>query len=275
MKKKYLLIITIIMICLITTACTGDITRGIRKAGFTLEGKQFKCSELITKDSQVALDANKISYLMDDKAVTKYGKLYDISYDKTFMSGENCQSSSFTHTVKGIYNNSIVRAENNKFYYLRKTDDKKAYSVVNNTDNVYPVLEAVMTVDVLKAIEVDSSKGIYYALKTDGNVYQVVYDRNAKKVLGIAPVYSRSKYGFDKIEDFNYAGENSATYIRSANNIIRMVKINKDVCEKYAGIDCEYEFKLDNELMQYKDYIIAFNGTNIITSYGKVFKVAD
>ena len=46
---------------------------------------------------------------------------------------------------------------------------------------------------------------------------------------------------------------------------------NLEDCSKYADITCEYEMKEDPIFEQYKDRIISFNGSLLITDYKRTF----
>ena len=76
------------------------------------------------------------------------------------------------------------------------------------------------------------------------------------------------------IIDFNYAGNNLNTFIKTKNRIFRMRVTNAKECGKYADVACQFSLQEDPIFVEKKDYIIAFNGTTLITNYKQVFTVA-
>ena len=73
------------------------------------------------------------------------------------------------------------------------------------------------------------------------------------------------------IEDFNYAGNSSATYVKTANSLFRMKASNEKECTKYADVPCQYTMLESEEYLNYKDKVVAFNGSTLITDYRQVF----
>ena len=49
---------------------------------------------------------------------------------------------------------------------------------------------------------------------------------------------------------------------------------NAEKCKKYADVACKYELQEDEVFETYKDKILTFNGSTLITTYGKTFSVA-
>ena len=52
-----------------------------------------------------------------------------------------------------------------------------------------------------------------------------------------------------------------------------MMVTNQEKCSKYADVACEYKLKLDEGLKNTYDKILAYNGSTLITNYGKIFNV--
>ena len=131
-------------------------------------------------------------------------------------------------------------------------------------------------IDIVKVTTVDSSNGIYYVLKTDGNIYSYKVskaDRDAPLTVSeMSIVYNESQYG--RIIDYNYAGENLGTFIRTENKMYRMRATNFEDCSKYADVKCTYELQEDPIFETYRDVIISYNGNMLITNYGQEFTVA-
>ena len=49
---------------------------------------------------------------------------------------------------------------------------------------------------------------------------------------------------------------------------------NGDECTKYADVVCEFELREDPMFEKYKDRIVAYNGSVLITDYKTIFTVA-
>ena len=73
---------------------------------------------------------------------------------------------------------------------------------------------------------------------------------------------------------FNEAGEHPSTFIKTSNAIYRMQATNKEKCSKYADVVCKYKLKKDATLTEYNDKLLAYNGSLLITDYGRVFSVS-
>ncbi len=278
MKKKSLLLLVIIFIfCFMCTGCNGSITRGIRHTGFTLSDSEFVCSLLVSKNSNVY--SEKIKYMTSDKAITESGKVYDISLGQSYSNEQNCKESNFTKKVDAIIDDNVVKGADGSYYYLNSSNSSSnnEYSKVTENDQAYSIYNILFSDSAIeKVVTVDSNAGIYFALKSDGNIHKLIITRSDSRapytLSSSEIVYSKGVYG--KIIDFNYDPNNTTTYIYTTDSIYRMLKTNKDECDKYADVECNYELKEDSDLMKYEDYILGYNGQTLITTYGKVFTVS-
>ena len=123
-------------------------------------------------------------------------------------------------------------------------------------------------------------------MNDDGNAWSEIYtkvyhcmlrvskaDRDAPLTVSeMSIVYNESQYG--RIIDYNYAGENLGTFIRTENKMYRMRATNFEDCSKYADVKCTYELQEDPIFETYRDVIISYNGNMLITNYGQEFTVA-
>lgn len=272
MKSKIKVILVSLVICFICTGCIGNVTRGIRHAGFNLSSNEFACSLLLSDTSDVTYQ--KLQYVSTTQAITNDGKIYDLSLGQKFSNEQNCKGSDFSKKVTAILDDSIVKADDDNFYYL---SGENMYSQVSENDSSYGIYTVLFQdVTIKRVITADGNNGIYLALKTDGNIYKLVIARNNSQspytLANSEIAYSKGRYG--KIVDFNYDPSSVSTYIRTEEKIYRMKKTNADECNKYADVKCNYVMEEDSALMKYDNYIFGFNGQLLITSYGKVFNVA-
>ena len=277
MKKKNIIkLMCLFLFIFLLTGCNGSVTRNIRHAGFNIGGK-FICNDFYPKDKEDT-SYKKILFMTGSHLINTDGDIYELSLAKTYQDGENCKDADTSLKVKAIYDNSIIKATDNKYYYLGGQREVPAYSEVLTEDRSYALInELLKGEDVLKVQTVDSSAGLYYVLKTDGNVYANVVispDRNSlPQLISSQIVYSRDDYGA-YIEDFNYAGDSLNTFVRTDDKLFRMRVKNNEECSKYADISCKYEMEEDPIYVQYRDRIITFNGSMLITDYKQIFNVA-
>ena len=189
----------------------------------------------------------------------------------------NCKKADTDINVKAIFDNKIVKGTTNKYYYLVSQDSVPNYSEVPNTDNYYELYDILLKdTDIVKVVTADSRSGLYYVLKSDGNIYGYKISKqdnsSSLKITSVSIVYDRSEYN-SRIIDFNYAGKSSNTYIRTEDKLYRMKNTNYEKCSKYADVDCKYSLKEEKVFEKYKDRIIAYNGNVLITDYKQTFTV--
>lgn len=273
---KRISMIGIVCISLIViTGCNGNVTRNLRHAGFSLSSEEFTCSTLLpaNKDSK---PTDSILYSNGEYAITDDGKLYELSLSQPYSNNENCKKISFSVKITAYMDDTILKGEDNKFYYAPGTTNTSPLTEVTANDSNYQLYTLLLGgTQVKKATTIDSNAGIYYVLEDDGNVYQYTitrqdynspYTLSEKKI-----VYEKSEYG--EIIDFNYAGESAATYIKTKTKIYRMQATNAEECSKYADVACKYKMKYDETLTEYynDNKIIYYGPSIILTDYGKQF----
>ena len=274
MKKKYCFLF--ILVCLLCTACNGTVTRELRHAGFNV-GNKFACARFYPQGKEKTAH-EKILYLTGTHIINSEGKIYEISMGQPYANNEQCKEAETTLRVKAILDDSIIKATDGKYYYLMPQNNVNSYSEIPETDNSYLIYDILLKdEDVVKVITADRSTGLYYVLKTDGNIYGnevISIDRNSPpQLVSTKIVYSKSDYG-SRIVDFNYAGDSINTFLKTEETVYRMVVTNGDECKKYADIACTYEMKEEPIFSKYNDRIIVYNGSLLITDYQMTFSVA-
>lgn len=275
MKKiKFAVLAVLVLVC--CSACNGTITREIRHAGFTM-GDTFTCDNFYPKEKE---DTNyeKIKYFTGSHLINSEGKIYELSLGQKFANDQNCKVSDTNIVVKAIFDDKIVKGIDNKYYYLVGSNDVSSYSVIPETDNSYLIYDLLLKADdVIKVITANSSTGLYYVLKDDGNIYGYTISKkdynSLPTVTSTTVAYSKNDYGA-KIIDFNYAGESLNTFLRTDEKIFRMKITNSEECNKYADIKCDFQMLEDEIFNTYKDVIISYNGNTLITNYKQMFTVA-
>lgn len=274
--KRYIKVTFLIVFCtLLCCGCQGDITRAIRHEGFNV-GDEFVCENFYPKDKKDT-SYDKIKYLTGNQVIDENGKIYEISLSQKYANDSNCKAADTNIEVMAIFDNKIVKSSDGKLYNLNASNNVAAYSEVLNTDNYYELYNLLLgSDDTLKVITANSNTGLYYVLKNDGNVYEITVSKADRgqplAIVSTTLVYNKNKFGSDII-DFNYAGDSGATYVKTDNTAYKMYVDNKADCTKYADVNCKYKMKEFETYAKYKDYIIAYNGNTIITSYKRVFSV--
>lgn len=274
--RKVKLFVVVILVFFCCTACNGTITREIRHAGFTMSDT-FICDNFFPKEKE---DTNyeRIKYFTGSHLINSEGKIYELSLGQKFANDQNCKISDTNLIVKAIFDNKIIKGTDNKYYYLVASNNVPSYSEIPQTDNSYLIYDLLLKDEgVIKVVTANSSTGLYYVLKEDGNIYGYTISKkdynSLPTVTSTTIAYSKNDYG-SRIVDFNYAGESLNTFIRTDEKIFRMRITNSEKCNKYADVKCNYKLEEDEIFNTYKDVIISYNGSTLITNYNQMFNVA-
>ena len=268
--------ISIIALCLFLSGCDGSVTRAIRHAGFSIDG-EFKCDVVMPKDKNDT-SVSKIRYMTNAYMILEDGTLYELSLGQPYASKQNCRKANTDKKVVSIFDDKYFKSNDDKYYYLSTNGDTPLFSEVPNTDNTYPLIDLIMKdATNIKVVTGNSSTGEYYALKNSGDVYKytIVRDQRTRveTITSTVKAFDKSDYGQSKIIDFNYAGDSLNTFVKTENDIYRMKISNYEKCSKFADIVCRYKMQKDNLFDEYGDRIVFFNGSYLITDYGKKFSV--
>lgn len=273
--KKGKIIFLLIGVSLLITGCDGDITREIRHDDFTLQENSFTCDELIgTKKER---NTTPLFYMNENFAITKKGEVYNISLTQPYTNKKNCKLSEFQQEITATFDQNVVKAVDGKIYYTPTNSGSNQFREILVTDNNYSLYTLFLNdPSILRVVTVDSNQGIYYVLKTDGNVYQEKVAKNSYQgnytIVDNIIIYDSNQYG--KIIDFNYSESNRNTiFLKTENTYYRMYITNREECNKYADITCVYKLKKDKVLTKYYDSILYFNGSLLVMNYGRVFQV--
>lgn len=279
MKRKNIFKVMFMAFFIVITcsACNGTVTRDIRHAGFSVGG-EFTCDKFYPKDKNDT-SYEKIKYFINSHLINTDGKIYELSLGQVYANKQNCKEADTSITVKAIFDNKIIKGTDNRYYYLMAQNNVAAYSEIPTTDNSYALYDMLLKDDdVVKVVTAESNTGTYYILKTDGNVYSKVI--NAKNNAGLQlvstqVVFDKSNYGGSNIIDFNYAGDSLGTFVKTEGSVYRMRITNLDTCSKYADVKCEFAMQEDPIFEKYKDRIITYNGSTLITDYKRMFAVTN
>lgn len=275
MKKRICLFSLLFIIVFLCSACDGNVTRDIRHDGFSVSNKKFICDDFYPENKN-DIYYRKIKYMTTNNIIDDRGHIYEVSLEQVYSNKQNCKKADTDIVVKAIYDNKIIKATDNKYYYLEGANGVSNYSLIPETDNSYELYNILLKDnDIVKGITADSSKGVYYLLKSDGSVYSYTINRvdynSPLRIVSRTIKYDETDYD-SKIIDFNYEGDSTSTYIKTENSVYRM-KITNEECKKYADVSCVYSMEKDELFDKYKDRIIVFNGKILITDYKQEFTI--
>ncbi len=275
MKKIYMFIL-IIIVCVFISGCDGNVTRAVRHAGFNIDG-DFKCDVVMPTDKKDTSYA-KIRYMTGGLMILEDGTIYELSLGQTFANKQNCKIADTNKKVVSVFDDKYFKSNDDKYYYLSSNQDISTYSEVTKTDNSYYLVDLLLKdATNVKVVSGNSSSGEYYALKNSGDIYKytVVRDNNTRleTITNTTLVFDKKDYGGSKIVDFNYAGNSLGTFIKTEDKVFRMKVSNADECNKYADVACKYKIMEEELFQEYGDRIIFFNGSYLITDYGRKFNV--
>ena len=271
MKKRIKYILFIIVCVLLCTACDGNVTRALRHEGFNI-GEDFVCSAFLGKEA-----TQQIRYMTDNRIITTEGRIYEISFGQTYSDKTNCRKADTELKVVALYEDKVFKSEDGNYYYLVGQNNVDSYAQITTADNSYTVYDLLLKPEgTIKAVTADSSAGVYYVLKSDGNVYKITISKNynvAPTITASEVIYSQANYG-GTIIDFAYHGDSASTFVRTNEKVFHMKAINSEECTKFADVTCHYEMVEAPVFADYRDSIIAYNGSMVLTSYKKTFTVS-
>ncbi len=271
MKKGFKISLLILMLVVMCTGCDAihaSSNRDIRHSGFAISGSELECKDLYKNN-----DYDKVKFLTGSHVIMESGVVYSLSISQKYSNDQHCMISPLQEEVVALFDENIVKLKNGKYYYLIRSGENAAYTQVPSKDANYMIYDVILkSNDVIKVKTVDANAGKYYVLKTDGNVYNYVLNKNfsSAKIVSTPVVYSKTNYGGD-IRDFNYMGNATGTFVKTDTEYFRMMPTNRDECSKYVDVTCQYEMHLDEGLTKHRNKILGFSGTYLITNYGKQF----
>ena len=118
--KKIKIVLLLVICSLFLTACTGDITRNIRKSGYSVSDADFKCPLLTpSKKKTEGKDFERIKFLSSSYAISTTGNLYELSLNGLYSNNMNCRKATKVQAA-AIMDNSVIRDKDGKYYYLNK-----------------------------------------------------------------------------------------------------------------------------------------------------------
>lgn len=182
----------------------------------------------------------------DSNIIINDGKLYNISLGLKYSNEQNC---------KEISDINITKVVNN--YYI--SNDGKVYTIDENGIKEYhnngKFPSYMMGEEIVMAHSYGtSSEYKYYVLKTDGKIYDVVFDREFHFEDGVGTYRYNVKeekvykeFEEEKIKSFDVVEGNVDFVITDKNLYIN--KVTNMECYQYADVECIYELSL-NDVME-------------------------
>ncbi len=274
-KKSFKIIFAFIIIIVFCCSCDGNVTRDIRHAGYSLSNDKFVCDDVMPKNDKDQ-SYKRIKYFKDNYFITEDGEIYDISLGLKYSNDQNCVVANTSVLVDSVFGD-IAKGKDGGYYYLTAQNNISRFGAIPTTDMAYQLYVLLLgDSNNLKVQALDNNIGSYLVLKTDGNVYKYIVSRSQDNknyvVISTNIMYSKDQFG-DYIVDFSYKGNNLGTFIKTDSSVYRMKISNYEECNKYADVSCTYEMMEDQIFVDYRDKILAFNGSTLITTYGRIFSV--
>lgn len=278
MKKKYIILFILILICSGCSYKYASTTRTIRHSGFVIANNTFKCDAIFGKKEVIN---DKIRFYIGNYMISENGNIYETNLGRLYQNNYNCKKPDFDKTIYAVFDLNILKDSDGDYYYIGGNERVSAFSKVSETDQDYELYNILLKDDdVIKASTVNSKTGEFYVLKTDGNIYQYFILSNNNGVNksyvtdSINLLYSARDFGA-KILDFNYNGSSTTTFVKTEKAYYRMKITNIKECSKYADVACKYEMAEDEDLTKAMNRILAYNGGTLITTYGKIFNATN
>ena len=267
--KKFIKI-SLFTICLFTlcVGCQGDITRALRHNGYSLAAKKIVCNVFYGEEA-----TEHIRFLTSAHAITDNGDIYEMSPTIKYSNNQNCRKAGTDIRVKALYGDTVALATNGKIYNLVASNEAAAYTEIGPSNNAYEQYNLLFTqTNAIKFVSAGTD-GLTYGLSPDGNVYGYTLQKDNNngplRIAGTVIAYNKMDYG--NIIDFGYAGKSLATYVKTSDKVYHLSITNQKECSNYADIPCNYIMAEDEVLEKYSDYILAYNGSSIYTTYKKYF----
>ena len=275
LKNTFMTMVIFTLTIILCCSCDGNTTRDIRHAGYSLTGDKFVCSDLVPENDKDT-SYKKIKYYNSSYIITEDGEIYEISIGLKYANNENCKKADASFKVDAIFGD-IARGKDGNLYYLTTQNSASKYSAIPNTDKTYQLYSLLLNdTNNIKIQTHDNNTGSYLILKNDGNIYNYIVSRTEDNkeyiVVSSAIAYSKTEFN-GNIIDFSYQGNSLNTFIKTENSVYRLRVKNKEECGKFADVTCEYEMQEDEAFLNHKDQILSFNGSTLITTYGKMFTV--
>lgn len=274
MKKKYIILFILLLLCSGCSYKYASITRSIRHSGFIVANNTFKCDAIFGKKEVIN---DKVRFYIGNYMISESGNIYETNLGKVYSNDYNCRKPDFKGTIFAVFDLNVLKDSEGDYYYIGGNDKVAAFSKVSETDQDYTLYDILLKdTDVVKASTVNSKTGEFYVLKSDGNIYQYkIINNNGQYITdSINLLYSASDFGAN-ILDFNYNGSSTTTFVKTEKAYYRMKVTNSKECSKYADVPCKYEMAEDTELTKVMDKVLAYNGGTLITTYGKIFNATN
>lgn len=275
MKKiKYIILFIFVFICCGCSYKYASTNRSIRHSGFVITNNTFKCDAIFEKKEVIN---DKIRFYIGNYMISEEGNIYETNLGKVYSNDMNCRRPDFSQKVYAIFDLNILKDNAGNYYYIGGNEKVSAFSQVTEADEDYSLYDLLLKdSDVVKVSTVNSKTGEFYVLKTDGNIYQYIVSKNNTNnqyiIDSINKIYSSSDFG-SRILDFDYKGSSTSTFVKTEKAFFRMKVTNSEECNKFADVSCEYQMMEDTKLTEVIDRVLAYNGSTLITTYGKVFNV--
>lgn len=223
-----------------------------------LKAKQFGDIE----ESFICSDAYKegVKYFYTNFIVLNNGEIYDINRGKLFSNDENCRKNESGLRIDRILNDEYLFDVNGEVYHFDRYDDNFVFDKIekeNDKEIIIKNYEGIL-------FSINTKDG-YYVLRDDGSIYLETYeyDYSTKtlKVLNQTKLYDKDEFSGDVKNMFIVNEEKIVLVTDKA--VYKTVASNKEDCEKYVDVECNYKMEKDEFLSNNIDKIIYLDYSNL------------
>ena len=277
MKKKILIYIGLVMVCVSLSAC-GNNNNGDENKGEDenyIEGYEY----VKTIDCEAL--KKEIKFMKDGIIITKDNAVYAYNVDQKYSNGTNC--SKFDDTVKIMFIKDGKVYEKNKQVNFDPINLSMTKSNNTLTDRYLEFMKAAGYYMYMRGPTKEGYSSTTYAIKDNSNViYSFEMGFGRKKENSFYRYYykvEKNKIDYSVPEDeiivdflYNVKEEDFAKdFIRTNKSYYRKRVTNLEESEKYVDVKREYEWYKDEVISKIIDKLAYISDTELITKDGKVY----
>lgn len=236
--KKTLIIMTTFIICILLTGCGTTKEENILNNNITSFKDLGDLGVTIQKYSNLKCDVLQdiVDYeLYHNFFITNDGKLYQLSFNKLYSNDSNCKQIESDKIFKRFIKSGIIDNENNiyEFNNINKTLEEFNFEPGHTS---MPYIQNISKSDYDNIILAElSNEELYYFKVVDNKIYK--YNESFTLENEPSLVLENNEEIISILDGGIRTNKNYYNYSKRATN--------KEECEKYADIKCNYETSFD------------------------------
>lgn len=194
-----------------------------------------------------------------NRILTNDGDIYFLSLDKKYSDDTNCKKVDTEIKFKKIFGNELVLSTDDKFYsvtYFDNNMEVKEFDRNENqgSDDVPSVYEYILSTYGSDTLSYTYNGNSYIIYKDNKVYYKLIrkdYDYENKKY----KFTDRTDNELEINDTIIYMNNSFGGFFETETSFYRYEETNKDECNKYADVVCEYGLVKDDLLTKYKSHI--------------------